>query len=358
MRIKLKSILTFILLIIASLLMGYIFGKSEVLTSLGMSDLLLFLLSFPIAFILHLFIHELGHLVFGKISGLDFYSFRIFKWTLIKEDSKIKVKEHRVSGTLGQCIMTIPESSHVSFTFYLLGGILMNLILSILSLLLINQFPVFIFAFFIVGILMILTQGIPHGFNDGMTLKLLGQNQKNKDYLTNQLNSVSLLAEGKTFTDFPAAFFDVEIEALNENYLTQFQFFLLISRLFQEEKYEQALELMNQEWERKQLLILPYYLNYKKYYLFLATLLREQSERLDMLNQDKQLENYMREKSAENKMIEATKIWIKELNPVSALEKLDEAENLIAIIPYKGERIFMQQMIDSIRNKIFVDVTM
>ena len=41
---------------------------------------------------LQLIIHELGHLIFGLLSGYKFSSFRIFNFMLIKEDGKFKIK--------------------------------------------------------------------------------------------------------------------------------------------------------------------------------------------------------------------------------------------------------------------------
>ncbi len=41
-----------------------------------------------VAFILQIVLHEGGHLLFGLLSGYRFVSFRIFNWTLIRQEGK------------------------------------------------------------------------------------------------------------------------------------------------------------------------------------------------------------------------------------------------------------------------------
>ena len=44
-----------------------------------------------IAIFFHLILHEMGHLVFGKLSGYTFGSFRIFSFMWIKENGKLRL---------------------------------------------------------------------------------------------------------------------------------------------------------------------------------------------------------------------------------------------------------------------------
>ncbi|MBQ4102482.1 MAG: hypothetical protein IJC85_06330, partial [Oscillospiraceae bacterium] len=46
-------------------------------------------------------IHELGHLVFGLLSGYRFSSFRIFSILLKKEQGKLRIKRLKLAGTGG-----------------------------------------------------------------------------------------------------------------------------------------------------------------------------------------------------------------------------------------------------------------
>ena len=62
-----------------------------------------------IALLIQIVIHEGGHLVFGRISGYRFSSFRIMNLMWIEDQGKIKLKHLQVAGTGGQCLMSPPD---------------------------------------------------------------------------------------------------------------------------------------------------------------------------------------------------------------------------------------------------------
>ena len=85
------------------------------------------------AYHIQILIHELGHLVFGKLSGYKFSSIRLGSIMLIKKKNKYKIKTLKIIGTGGQCIMNPPEldeNDDYPATLYNLGGSLLNLIVS------------------------------------------------------------------------------------------------------------------------------------------------------------------------------------------------------------------------------------
>ncbi len=83
-----------------------------------------------LSFLIHLIIHEGGHLIFGLATGWKFVSFRIANLVLVKQDGKLKWKKTTVVGTGGQCLMAPPdiEPEKCPFFLYLLGGGLVNII--------------------------------------------------------------------------------------------------------------------------------------------------------------------------------------------------------------------------------------
>ncbi len=64
-----------------------------------------------VAFILQIVLHEGGHLLFGLLSGYRFVSFRIFNWTLIRQEGKFRLKRFGIAGTGGQCLMLPPRQA-------------------------------------------------------------------------------------------------------------------------------------------------------------------------------------------------------------------------------------------------------
>ena len=61
-----------------------LFGLSE-----GTLSLIVGFAFAGICFILHVFIHEFGHLIGGKMSGYEFVSIRFFNIAFIKKDGKL-----------------------------------------------------------------------------------------------------------------------------------------------------------------------------------------------------------------------------------------------------------------------------
>jgi hypothetical protein len=89
-----------------------------------------------VATILHVIIHEGGHMVFGLLSGYEFLSFRILSFTIVKKDGDLTVKKLNIAGTGGQCLMYPPQwkdGEKYPYLAYNLGGGLFNIIFSLLA---------------------------------------------------------------------------------------------------------------------------------------------------------------------------------------------------------------------------------
>lgn len=128
------------------------------------------ILIFFLGYIIHIIIHEAGHLLFGFITGYSFVSFRIGSLTIIKDKDKISYKKFGIPGTAGQCLMMPPEikDGRYPFIMYNYGGGIMNLIVAgagILLVVLIEGIPVLISTILILisgaGIFAALTNIIP-----------------------------------------------------------------------------------------------------------------------------------------------------------------------------------------------------
>ena len=166
--------------------------------------------------IIHLIIHEAGHLVTGLLTGYRFLSFRVFKFTLAKTNNGLQWKRFHISGTGGQCLMELPEDQDVNtapWFWYNAGGVLMNLLLAFISILLLRNIPVGIvaFSFFImlafVGIGMALINGLPivaGGLgNDGYNILSLWKYPELRRYFVHTLQIAGQLSRGKRMREMP-----------------------------------------------------------------------------------------------------------------------------------------------------------
>ena len=188
-----------------------LFGLSE-----GTLSLIVGFAFAGICFILHVFIHEFGHLIGGKMSGYEFVSIRFFNIAFIKKDGKLLVKKYNVAGTGGQCLMSPPEMKNGTYPFvlYLLSGSLLNFLASAISLAIFfiflpqsSAFAIFAVVGILAGILNIVPMnlGIP---NDGLMTLTLRKNESARYSLWLLSDIVAQFAKGMRPRDIPENKFD------------------------------------------------------------------------------------------------------------------------------------------------------
>lgn len=96
---------------------------------------LLGILALFIAFsMLHVIVHEAGHLLFGLLTGYRFVSFRLGSFTLVRQQEKFRLKRYSMPGTLGQCLMAPPDTTkgELPFQLYNYGGVILNFATSLI----------------------------------------------------------------------------------------------------------------------------------------------------------------------------------------------------------------------------------
>lgn len=198
----------------------YIKSDNILLELLGYYGLILL---FFLGYLIHIIIHEAGHLIFGLMSGYSFVSFRIGSFTIIKEQGKIRYKKFSIPGTAGQCLMMPPKVKDGKFPFimYNYGGGLMNLIVAgvgILLTILMEGMPIFISAILILmsagGIFAGITNLVPLKIgvsNDGYNVisMLKDENARRGFYVLLRVNG--LQSQGMRMKDM-----DLEAFKINE----------------------------------------------------------------------------------------------------------------------------------------------
>lgn len=150
-------------------------------------------------FLLHVVLHEGGHLVGGLLSGYGFGYFRIGRFTLAKYADGFKLKIFSIPGTGGQCGMIPPAYNNGNFPYklYLLGGFTVNYITAIIT------FGVFLLLgadsmvgrMFVVGAVIALYLAIMNSLplkadlpNDGYQLKQAGRDERERRMLWETLD--------------------------------------------------------------------------------------------------------------------------------------------------------------------------
>ena len=174
------------------------------------------ILIFFLGYMIHIIIHEAGHLVFGLMTGYSFVSFRIGSFTIIKEQGKISYKKFGIPGTAGQCLMMPPDIKDGKYPFimYNYGGGIMNLIVAgvgILLAILIEGMPILISATLILisagGIFAAFTNIIPLKVggisNDGYNVISMLRDENARRGFYFQLRVNGLQSQGMRIKDMP-----------------------------------------------------------------------------------------------------------------------------------------------------------
>ena len=220
-----KNILKIILPFIIGALLGFIIvlvsGRFSGTEASAVSTPFIIFVSVVLGFILHIVLHEAGHLIAGLLSGYKFVSFSVGSLMIIKQNGKMKFKRFAIAGAGGQCLMSPPEPIGYAypFTFYYLGGGLANLLTSgvfIAHYLLINDIFIYAGNIFIpivaLGILTCLMNLLPLKISglatDGHNVVSLIKNKRARQAHWILLTINARIASGGKAKDLPEEWFD------------------------------------------------------------------------------------------------------------------------------------------------------
>lgn len=171
---------------------------------------------FVVFYFVHIIVHEAGHLLFGVLTGYRFVSFRIGSLTWVKQEGKIVLKRFSIPGTAGQCLLEPPkknEDDSYASVLYNMGGVIVNGIVAIFSLLLykVTNCSETVQGILIVcslaGLFIVLTNGIPLKLsgiaNDGYNAFSLKKDALASHAFYTQLDLNARLSKGQRFEEIP-----------------------------------------------------------------------------------------------------------------------------------------------------------
>ena len=217
-----------------------------------------------VAFILHIIIHEGGHLVAGLLTGYRFVSFRIFSLTLIRKDGRYQWRNFSLGGTGGQCLMAPPlrPLEEIDTRWYNLGGVLANVVVSTLALVLLLCFDlpdwaeIFLMTLTFFGYLLALINGIPMKLsgvnNDGYNLLFLEKTPDDKRRLCQMLEANANIQNGIQPKEMPDEMFPAEEQVNWKDGLQVNWQLMVVARLENQHRWEEAYALLQEGLAQKQ----------------------------------------------------------------------------------------------------------
>ena len=221
----------------------------------------IFCLSLTLVFLylsvmIHIVLHEAGHLFFGLVSGYQFSSFRIGSHMLMKENGKLVHRKIKIAGTGGQCLMVPPEMVDGKFpvVLYNLGGSVVNLLVTALMIpafMAIDKsslFALFIFIAIAMGAIMGLSNGIPLRTNtvdnDGYNAISLRKSKEAMRAFWIQMKMNEQLSKGLRLKDMPDEWFEMPSDEAMKNNLVATIGVSVCNRLMDQNRFEEADQLM------------------------------------------------------------------------------------------------------------------
>ena len=314
-------------------IIGYAVGKiaGDTLSRVEKPNIILFLITGVIAFVLHIIVHEAGHLFFGLLSGYKFISFRVFDFKIMKdENGKFKIRYERLAGTGGQCLMRAPEYIEGKFKYklYLLGGVMFNIVFSIIFWLVLPSYYTLLFA--LIGFTLAFLNLIPMGFNDGMTFYHASKDETTRFILFLQLEYVYYQSIGKNLLiEQPEIVEKINsLEITKNNYLTDSLEFIKLEGLEYFFDFNTLYTETRKLFLEREDLLPVYKVELMALLVKLISLVNPEDELLEELMNDKTLLARFKQKNPQTKNILATYEWGVKLDDEKAMILIEEARKL------------------------------
>ncbi len=314
---------------------------------------------FVMAFYIQAIIHEGGHLLFGLISGYQYESFRIGKWTLVKQEGKWQIKRFSIAGTGGQCLMAPPDlvDGKMPFVLYNLGGAILNLLVGgvlfgiyqmIDDIPIISQFLLIMAA---VGIVFALINGIPMRLgsidNDGYNAIMLKKDLKAQHAFWIQLKVNKEQSEGIRLKDMPEEWFWQPTDEEMQNSMCAAVGVFTCNRLMDALAFEKADKLME-----KYLTMDTAMVGIHRHLLICDRIYCEliKQNRAEVLEEmlDKKQQNFMKSMSTFPTVIRTQYAYalLAEKNPQKAEKLKKKFEKVASTYPYKTDIENQRELID------------
>ena len=329
-----KKIITGFLQILGIMIVGAIIGYSvgkiagDSLSKVDTPNIILLLIAGVVVFILQVIIHEAGHLVFGLLSGYKFISFRVFDFKIIKdENGKLNFRYEKIAGTGGQCLMRASEYIEGKFKYklYLLGGVIFNIVFSIVSWLILASYYTLLFA--LIGFTLAFLNLIPMGFNDGMTFYHASKDETTRFVLYLQLEYVYYQSIGKNLLiEQPEIVEKINsLEITNTNYLTDSLEFIKLDGLEYFFEFNTLYNEARKLYVERDDLLSVYKVELMALLVKLISLVNPEDELLEEIMKDKTLLARLKQKNPQTKNILATYEYGVNLDDEKALGLIAEA---------------------------------
>lgn len=174
--------------------------------------MLLVAIFFILSFIIHIVVHEAGHMLAAMARGWKFLSFMTMGVVLSRRDGRFRLSRFSMAGAAGQCLMLPPEDGDTPFgiALYNAGGVLANILLTVLASVVMFMpsahhsvaTTVFLLCIIISGLYLIVMNGIPNKLaglpNDGLNMLNLHKDEFSTMVFLRSMRLIGYLMQNDT----------------------------------------------------------------------------------------------------------------------------------------------------------------
>lgn len=195
----------------------------------------------------HIFLHEMGHFLFGKLSGYRLLSFQVRHFKYSQADHRLHHIQTASPLLAGQCLMAPPRGDYAALPYrgYLLGGILANALTGAAlygsAFLMELKLGSLFVLFSLVPVWMALANLLPKAQNDGALLREASRSLPARELLFRQLELAQLIEAKVPFADLPDAYFACLKDAhYQKSFLVDYFYMVAYVRALGELDFEEA----------------------------------------------------------------------------------------------------------------------
>ena len=320
-----------------------------------------------VAVMIHIVLHEAGHLIFGMMSGYHFSSFRIGSHMLMKEDGKLVHRKLKIAGTGGQCLMSPPEMVDGKFpvVLYNLGGSIVNLVVTAMVIPVFGAidkgsiFALFFFLFIAMGAITGLSNGIPLRTNtidnDGYNAISLGKSREAMRAFWIQMKVYEQLTKGLRVKDMPDEWFEVPSDEAMKNSMVATIGVYAANRLMDQHRFDEAETLMNHLLDIESGIVALHRNLIICDLVYLELIGQNRSDKLETLY-SKELKKFIKAMKTFPSVIRTEYAYslLKEHDPESSAKSMAAFERIAATYPYPNDINSERELIQIVDDKVSV----
>lgn len=339
------------------LLSGY-YG-AEIIGKISFTDVIYTVFILLVSFPLHVFLHEIGHVFGGLVSGYEFIMFRFFNFLWIKTDSGLSQRKQYLPGILGQALMVPPKveaDDNPPFFLYHVSGLLMNGLTAILFVMLGGAFKSGLAAYFLylsagVAIFLLVTNALPVQGTDGYNLIQHFKREEVNNEVTDTLYMYRDMVNGATF-QYLQRYVDLEsFDSLTDP--TAVTMYTVRAASFLEAyDFEGACEIYSDLWQHLDELFAGHKPDVTFNYLFTLLLTDPSHPDVETITDSKLYKDYSKVEQGDILRVFAAVALYVEDDYDQAEELLDEGEKAIEFSPTVSEEKLEKSLYQYLRKDL------